>query len=505
MDSTQIAQKSKKKLKAGMKWLILSGFVSLLGTCGWFIYLRNFQQSSPALAVQIATAKQENIEISINESGTLGLGGQQSLKSPGEVTVEKVLVEIGNKVKIGQQLLILRNSQQQNSLAKQDLQIIKQENTLSRSRQKVVEAQDKVEIAQRELREPVKQQLDIRKAQLEIERSRQKVLEAKQKLTTDEKELKQLQVLSEKGFIPGKELQQQQSAVLQAEASVKDAELDVKNKTIELEAKAFEMQRQTELQQKLLAEQAALKEAYSDVNTQIRELQSLQIDRENLQKQLQNNIMTAPITGKVLDVKVNNGDGVKPGDILLTLGNPIEEEVTLELGTLDAAKVKVNQLARVKVIGPDSQVFNGRVKNISPLAVSPEGGGGSGRRGGGSSGQAKVSAIIQLGRPTGKLIPGSQVSVEIIVQQRLNVLAVGLEAIQRSEEKPFIWIKDNDGKAQKRIVTLGLEGATKVEVESGLSKGEKIILPPPDTPLEIGTLVKEAPPIPLEIETKIKQ
>jgi HlyD family secretion protein len=469
MDSTQIAEKRKKKLKAGMKWLILSGFVSLLGTGGWFIYLRNFHQSSPISAVQITTAGQENIEISINESGTLGLGGQQSLKSPGEVTVERVLVQVGNRVRIGQQLLILRNPQQQNSLAKQDLQIRKQENTLLRSRQKVVEAQNKVAIALLELKEPVKQQLDIRKAQLEIERSRQKVLEAKRKLATDEKELKQLQVLSEKGFIPGKELQQQQSAVLQAEASVKDAELDVNNKLIELEAKTFEIQRQTELQEKLLAEQTALKEAYSDVKSQIRELQTLQIDRETFKKQLQNNIMTAPITGKILDIKVNNGDGIKPGDVLLTLGNPLEEEVTLELGTLDAAKVKVNQLARIKVIGPDNQIFNGRVKTISPLATSSEGGGGgSSRRGGGSSGQAKVSAMIQLERPTGKLIPGSQVSVEIIIQQRRNVVAVGLEAIQRTGEKPFVWVKDNQGKAQKRTITLGLEGATKVEVKSGL-------------------------------------
>lgn len=491
-------KKSKNPLKTGILALAWSGILALLGAGGWLIYIQNFNKSTEAVAMPIITVEQGNVEITINESGTLELGDQQSLKSPGEVAVERVLVKVGDRVTSGQQVLILRNPQQQSSLANQDLLIRKQELTLTRSREKVVETQEKLSAAQKELQEPFKQQLDIQKEELNLTRSRQKVLEAKEKLATAQKELEQLEVLSAKGFIAGKELQQQQATVLDAQASLRDAELEVTTKTIEIQRLTLEKQRASEQQDKVLTAQAELKQAQSDANGQLSELQRLQVERRKIEAQLKNNVVTTPISGKVLDVKVKNGDGLKPGDVLLTLGNPAQELVKLQLGTLDAAKVRVNQQARIKVIGPETKEFTGRVQRVNPQALTSDNSNGSGQAvmSGGSSSQAKVPATVQLDKPTNSLIPGSQVSVEIVVQQRQKVVAVNIEAIQRSEPQPFVWVRDNQGKAQKRIVTLGLEGATRVEVKSGLKPGDKIILPSPNTPVEPGMPIIEGPPVP---------
>jgi len=497
MHFVQILEKSKKKLKIGVQWLTWSGILALVSAGGWLVYIQDFQKTTEAVALPIIKVEQSNVEITINESGTLELGGQQSLKSPGEVAVERVLVKEGDRITSGQQLLILRNPQQQNSLATQDLQIRKQELSLERSRQKVLEAGQKLALAQKQLQEPVKQQLEIRKQELKLARNREKAVEAKQKLASEQKELQNLEVLSVKGFIPGNELQQQQAKVREAEASLKDAMVEVNTISIELEGLTLEKQRASEQQDKVLTAQAELKQAQSDVNTQMRELQRLQVERRNIEAQLKNNVVTAPISGKVLDVKVKNGDGIKSGDILLTIGNPAQELVKLQLGTLDATKVRINQQARIRVIGPNTKVFSGRVQSLHPLAISNNSSGsGQAVMPGGSSGQAKVPATVQLDKPSGSLIPGSQVSVEIIVQQRQNVVAVNLEAIQRSEAQPFVWVRDNQGKAQKRIVTLGLEGATRVEVKSGLKPGDQIILPSPNTPLEPGMPIIEGSPVP---------
>jgi HlyD family secretion protein len=99
-----------------------------------------------------------------------------------------------------------------------------------------------------------------------------------------------------------------------------------------------------------------------------------------------------------------------------------------------------------------------------------------------------VPATVKLDRPTRTLIPSSQVSVEIILQQRQNVVVLNTEAIQR-EPKPFVWVRDSQSKAQKREVSLGLEGLTTVEVTSGLQAGDSVVLPPPDASLEPGTPV----------------
>ncbi|MGB3640991.1 MAG: TolC family protein, partial [Rivularia sp. (in: cyanobacteria)] len=66
---------------------------------------------------------------------------------------------------------------------------------------------------------------------------------------------------------------------------------------------------------------------------------------------------------KILDIKVKNGDGLETGKVLLVLGNPEKELVKLQLVTLEAGKVKVNQPARIKTIGPSAKKFSGRIKS----------------------------------------------------------------------------------------------------------------------------------------------
>jgi HlyD family secretion protein len=567
MNFAQISEKSKTKFRSSVRWLALSGFLVLLSGAGWLFYSRNFMKSKDTVEVSFVTVEKGDVEIAINEGGVLELGDQQELKSPGEVAVERVLVKIGDRVTLGQQLLQLRNPQGQKNLGDQDLQIQIKEVALARSREKILEAQDKLAKAQQELRQPLKefdvekqrsalarsrekvidaklklataqkqvreaskeQELDIRKQQINIARNREKIIEAKAKLAVEEKKLKNTEVLAAKGFIPSDELQQLQESVRSAQSGIKDSELEaniqnlelqritteqkrtveqqnnllaaqselkeaqstVKNEIRELQRLTLEKQRSTEQKDKVLTAQSELRQAQSDVSTQTRELQVQKVERQTILAQVKNNAVSAPIIGKVLDLKVKDGQGVKTGDVLLTIGNPRQELVRLQLGTLDAAKVKVNQQARIKVIGPNSKEFTGRLKTIHPQAVSDEGGGRMRMSGG--SGGARVPATIELDKPSGSLIPGSQVSVEIIVQQRKDVVALNLEAIQRTESQPFVWIKDARSKAQKRNITLGLEGPTQVEIKSGLTAGDKVILPTPDTSLKVGVPVMEAP------------
>lgn len=475
-----------KQFKSGVRWLALSGALAVVSTGGWLIYGQAFNRAAQPLTVRLITVKQGNVEVAINESGTVELGGQQQLKSPGEVTVDRVLVKIGDRVRFGQKLLILRHQQRQTNLENQELEIRKQELKLVRSRQKVQEAKEKLAAAQKELKEPVSQELLIRKQQLILERSRQKVEEANERLATAQQKLKQLDVLSQKGFIPGNELQEQKEQVRNAEFAVRDAQAAANTEILELQRLQAEKQKPLQLQDQMMEAQSEFREASIAVNTDSRELQRLQVERENIEQQLQNNIVTAPIAGKVLDLKVKDGDGVKAGDVLLTLGNPAQELVNLQLSTLDAAKVKVNQRARIKVIGPNAKPYRGRVKSIYPQAIAPDETQSSSRR---QSAQAKVPAIVQLDQPTGTLIPGSQVSVEIIQEQRQNVLTIDPSAIEYPDSKPFVWIRDDYGKAQKRPIVIGLEGTTTVEVRFGLRPGDQIILPPPEIPLKAGTPV----------------
>ncbi len=553
----------KKRFKIGIKWLICSCILTLMGAGGWLFFLSNQNQSSSPVALPVVPVKLLDVEVTVNEGGTLELGAQQEIKSPTSVVVEKVLVKIGDRIQAGDKLIILRNNEGQKNLADQDLQIKSKQLALARSQEKVVEAQDKLANAQQELRQPIKkidienqqlkiararekaggiqqkiatfvqqlerfkkrQQIENQKQQLVLKRTQEKVAEAKYRLRAERNKLENDQLLASKGFIAGNELQRQQEQVRTAESDLKNSELEVRNQILELQGKQIEQRRETQEQrqnllamqselqeailaiksetsalkrlqleqksatpeqEKLLSARSELREAISTLRNENTEFQRLKVERNSIVEQLQNNIVTAPINAKILDIKVKNGDGLETGKVLLILGNPEKELVKLQIVTLEAGKVKVNQPVRIKTIGPSGKQFSGRIKSIHPIALSGNGDIGTG----GGSGQAKVPATIELDKPT-LLIPGSQVSVEIIVQQREKVVAVSTEAIQDGEEKPFVWIKDAQNKARKRTVTLGLEGANKVEVKSGLKVGEKIIVPFADVTLEPGTLITE--------------
>jgi HlyD family secretion protein len=291
--------------------------------------------------------------------------------------------------------------------------------------------------------------IENQKYLVDLARKREIVREQQARLKNAEQRLKDSQELLSQGFISETEMQGDRDKVDIAQSEVRNAEIE---------------QRKAELD--VQKGQAALRE---------------------IQQRLGDNRLNSPIAALILRVEVKPGDGAKRETALLTLGNPTRENVSLQLTTLNASKVRINQVARVSMIGPNPKMFLGRVVSLSPQASAQQS-----ENSFGSQPQAKVDAAVALDRPSNTLIPGSQVSVEIVLNQRRNVVVLPLEAIQQLEEKPFVWIKNRVGRAEKRPVQLGLQSLTTIEVKAGLQPGERVVLPSPTQPLTAGAALKES-------------
>src|SRR4028118_1621435 len=146
-----IKLQEKKNFNTGVEWLAWSGALALVSTGGWLVYAQTFNRFSEPVPLRRVPVERGNVEIVVNESGTVELGGQQPIKSPGEVTVDRVLVKVGDPIRFAQQLVILSNQQRQTNLDNQELEIRKQELKLARSRQKVQEASEKLTAVQQQL------------------------------------------------------------------------------------------------------------------------------------------------------------------------------------------------------------------------------------------------------------------------------------------------------------------------------------------------------------------
>ncbi len=401
----------RRKYRRAIAGLVTSGLLTLGGVGVWVGYNRIFQSPEAAVAVAVMPVEVGSVEITVTESGVVELGGQQTLKSPREVTVEQVNVQEGDRVREGQALVVLRDREVQDNLRNQQVENAKLDLELTRRKEKVAEVQVRVAAAQ------------------------ERVQESKE--------------LFDRGFISETELQEDEAKRDGAVSELRDAQVE---------------QQKAELDVRMGMEKT-----------------------EGLQQQFGDRIVTAATAGIVLKLNVRSGDGVKTETEMLTLGDPSKEMVKLQLTTLNAAQVRINQLVRVSTIGPDAKIFTGRVISLSPIATAPTNQGGFGNS---DSGQAKVEAKVLLDRPSNTLIPGGLVSVEIVTQQRQQVVVVPPEAIQRSEGEPFVWLADEAGKARKQPVTLGLQGLQQIEVTGGLRLGDRLVMAPPTVPLVPGAVLQ---------------
>jgi RND family efflux transporter MFP subunit len=76
----------------------------------------------------------------------------------------------------------------------------------------------------------------------------------------------------------------------------------------------------------------------------------------------------------------------------------------------------------------------------------------------------------------GKLLPGMYAETVLQLAERKNVLTVPLEAVAQNENDATVMAVNAQNTVQQRHVKLGLQGKTRVEILSGLSENERVII-----------------------------
>ena len=488
---------AKRAYQRGVKWLIIATLFTGVSLAGVALYYKLQKKDAEAVAAGLQKVELGTVENKISEGGSVELGGQRIIKSPADSAVDQVFVKVGDPIVAGQNLISLRSTTAENSLREKQLEIQKQELAIERNRQKVEEAQNKLKIAkitykndlekyqQQVKSKQISQRIEIQKNQAQLERQQQKVIEAQEDLTVAEAELNKSNNLLEKGFISQTDLDPKKADIRTKEANLKNEQLTLKNNILDLENSKNKFDPTPDPTNDILTAKNELLTAQSELQQSLSEFQKLKVGYKEQESKLKNNLVTSPLEGVVLNINVKPKDGIKLGDDLITIGDPDQELVQLQLSTLNAAQVKPNQSARITIIGPNSKPFQGRVEWVN-LQATPEK-----SQSGSSSGQPTVPATVRLDQPTRVLIPGGQVSVEIILEQQKDVIAINTELIQSEGKSSFVWKLDANNQVQKQPVTLGLKDLTKVEIKSGLKVGDTLVIAPTDIPLKPGMVIIE--------------
>jgi HlyD family secretion protein len=267
---------------------------------------------------------------------------------------------------------------------------------------------------------------------------------------------------------------------------------DVDYQQDQLVRRAMEaMQAATQLMPVTLTEYIGRKKLSHEVLARQKEEARVRWQENNLQAE--RGRMTSPVDGVVLERLETDERMVTAGTVLLEIGDLKELEVEVDVLSQEVVKVKVGQ--PVEVFGPaiGNRPLHGTVKNIYPAGFTKVS----------SLGveQQRVKVIIAFDEPDQRLLierrakgewdlgVDYRVRVRIVTAQRTGALVIPRSALFRGADGRWQVFVIREGKAQLQPIDVGLMNDEQVEVQSGVTADELLVLAP-ETNLTDGTKVK---------------
>jgi HlyD family secretion protein len=180
----------------------------------------------------------------------------------------------------------------------------------------------------------------------------------------------------------------------------------------------------------------------------------------------------APVSGRVLRVLTENEQVVQPGTPIMEIGNPGNLEVTVDLLSRDA--VRVREGSEAQITGWGGAPIAARVERIEPSArtkVSALG-----------IDEQRVRVILNLrGDPNDwqLLGHGFRVIAHVTLWKGDAVLSIPVGALFRDGSDWAVYVVQ-DGRAQLQIITLGERNESFAQVLFGVKLGDQVILHPSD-------------------------
>jgi cobalt-zinc-cadmium efflux system membrane fusion protein len=168
--------------------------------------------------------------------------------------------------------------------------------------------------------------------------------------------------------------------------------------------------------------------------------------------------LKSPIAGRVLERHAVLGQQAEPSTRLFTIADLSHVWIVAQLFERDAVNVRVGSTAHVMVAALPGQEFDGRVALVG-RQVDP--------------GSRTMPVRIELTNPGGALRPGMSVSTRLeVAGQNRTILA----ALQRVGERWLAFVPTGQNEYEMRPVGRGRDLGNDVEVISGLTAGETVVV-----------------------------
>ncbi len=193
------------------------------------------------------------------------------------------------------------------------------------------------------------------------------------------------------------------------------------------------------------------------------------LELEKARTAVKNASVVAPIAGVVTDRAVDVGESVSPGYSVMTVVDTDNPWSEIQIDEVDIAKVKIGQKVKLTTDAFQDKEVYGEIIWLNKEAELKKVGG----RVRPDEEDLVFRAKVKFQDDEKMLKPGMSVYAEVIVGEKKNVLTVSRNAVTLRSGKKVVFVLK--GRRVKEIeVKIGAKDIEKVEVNSGLAKGEKV-------------------------------
>ena len=216
--------------------------------------------------------------------------------------------------------------------------------------------------------------------------------------------------------------------------------------------------------------QQAIEQAEQTIEQAERSLEQAQKAVTVAQKQLDDATIVAPFDGLIASVDIKKGDIIgTPGSSSVApvyMVNVNSLEVSVEIDEIDVAGIQLNQKAVIRLDAYPGARFEGKVTDISLLPVANP------RNSGIVLYEVKASFA---GNIPDDIKPGMTAVVDIITEERKDVILVPNKSIGRNNQGQAIVRIKNEQDIEERVVVKGLTDGIQTEILSGLDEGDVVL------------------------------
>lgn len=400
---------------------------------------------------------------SISATGTIQSKMSKTVSANvNDIQVKQVNVSVGDKVTKGDVLVAFDESDLQETLsdARESLSTAKEEadNNISSAKSKLSEAR--------------------KTYTSEKKKTAEQVAKVKKEKAAAQKQVSSLkkQISAEKDADSKAKLEEQLS---KAEEVLKQAETSYEN--------AVSEQENTEKQNKTSVE-TAKEEVETAESNRTKNVKEAQKQVDEAQKNLESCSVTAPISGIVTAVNVEEGDTYSGGD-MFQIDDNSGYTVSTTVDEYDISSVSVGQRVVILTEATDEDELEGEITFVAPSAGSTSLSTGTAQSGdsgtmSSSSSSSSEGYEVEIAIETAdeRLKMGMTAKCSVILEEAEDVYAVPYDAVHdNSDGTSVIYVTESNGNstASREVqVTKGMESDYYVEISSQeLSDGMNVVIP----------------------------